>query len=183
MKQFYSSHLKKFDLNFSNCKIIKSVFHFEINFKQALYPLAVIGSSQLVKIGNKITKGRQYEWGIVSVENESHCDFVKLREMLLSTNMINLIDITHTKHYQLFRANRLKEIGFQDATTIDENENEEENPTNNDRSNNRSIMDVYNLKRAEMYEDIQKREFEIKEEFVQKVKDKETELSECEKEV
>ena len=107
--------------------------------------MAVIGSSQLVKIGNKITKGRQYEWGIVSVENESHCDFVKLREMLLSTNMINLIDITHTKHYQLFRANRLKEIGFQDSTTMDENENEDDNPINNDRSNNRSIMDVYNL--------------------------------------
>ena len=39
-------------------------------------------------------------------------------------------------------------------------------------------MDVYNIKRAEMYEDIQRREQEIKEEFVQKVKEKEIEKEE-----
>jgi septin 6/8/11 len=81
---------------------------------KALFPLAIIGSSELVKIGNKVTKGRRYEWGTVSVENELHCDFVKLREMLLSTNLLDLIELTHTKHFQLYRAQRLKQMGFID---------------------------------------------------------------------
>jgi len=120
---------------------------------------------------------------LFSVENEAHCDFVKLREMLLSTNMINLIDITHTKHYQLFRANRLREIGFKDDDEEDLLDSKSSNTSINRYSSSKSIMDVYNIKRAEMYEDIQRREQEIKEEFVQKVKEKESELRECEKEV
>jgi septin family protein len=120
---------------------------------------------------------------LFSVENEAHCDFVKLREMLLSTNMINLIDITHTKHYQLFRANRLREIGFKDDDEEDLLDSKSSNTSINRYSSSKSIMDVYNIKRAEMYEEIQRREQEIKEEFVQKVKEKESELRECEKEV
>jgi len=122
-------------------------------------------------------------FSIYLVENEAHCDFVKLREMLLSTNMINLIDITHTKHYQLFRANRLREIGFKDVDDDDFIDHKSSNTSINRYSSSKSILDVYNIKRAEMYEDIQKREQEIKEEFVQKVKEKESELRECEKDV
>ena len=104
--------------------------------------------------------------------------------MLLSTNMINLIDITHTKHYQLFRANRLREIGFKDDEDDEFIDHKSSNTSiNRYSSGSKSILDVYNIKRAEMYEDIQKREQEIKEEFVQKVKEKESELRECEKDV
>jgi len=97
--------------------------------------------------------------------------------------MINLIDITHTKHYQLFRANRLREIGFKGDDEEDLLDSKSSNTSINRYSSSKSIMDVYNIKRAEMYEDIQRREQEIKEEFVQKVKEKESELRECEKEV
>ena len=31
------------------------------------------------------------------VENENHCDFTKLREMLIRTNMEDLCDSTHAK--------------------------------------------------------------------------------------
>jgi septin family protein len=173
--------------------------------------LAVIGSSDIVKIGNKLTRGRHYEWGTVSVENESHCDFLKLKEMLLSTNMLDLIELTHTKHYQLYRANRLNEIGFRDdddlesdhlssattttttttTTTINGNQSTSSLSTkssNSIQSQNqtvrpKTIQDVYNMKRVDLNEEIQRREIEIKEEFVKKVKEKEHELREAEKEV
>uniref|UniRef100_A0A8D0G0I7 Septin 10 n=1 Tax=Strix occidentalis caurina TaxID=311401 RepID=A0A8D0G0I7_STROC len=77
-------------------------------------PFAVVGSMEEVKIGNKMVRARQYPWGIVQVENENHCDFVKLREMLICTNMEDLREQTHARHYELYRRCRLEEMGFRD---------------------------------------------------------------------
>ena len=49
------------------------------------------------------------------VENENHCDFVKLREMLLRTNMQDLIEKTHEKHYELYRKVKMEQKGFKDG--------------------------------------------------------------------
>ena len=54
-------------------------------------------------------------WGTVLVENENHCDFVKLREMLLRTNMQDLIEQTHNKHYELYRKVKMEQKGFKDG--------------------------------------------------------------------
>ncbi|MBN3285481.1 SEP10 protein, partial [Polyodon spathula] len=78
-------------------------------------PFAVVGSTEEVKIGNKMVKARQYPWGVVQVENESHCDFVKLREMLICVNMEDLREQTHTRHYELYRRCKLEEMGFTDT--------------------------------------------------------------------
>ncbi|KAK2092912.1 Septin-10 [Saguinus oedipus] len=78
-------------------------------------PFAVVGSMDEVKVGNKMVKARQYPWGVVQVENENHCDFVKLREMLISTNMEDLREQTHTRHYELYRRCKLEEMGFTDV--------------------------------------------------------------------
>lgn len=51
----------------------------------------------------------------VTVENENHCDFVKLREMLLRVNMEDLREQTHTRHYELYRRCKLEEMGFKDT--------------------------------------------------------------------
>lgn len=37
------------------------------------------------------------------MENETHCDFVKLREMLIRTNMEDMREKTHNRHYELYR--------------------------------------------------------------------------------
>merc|ERR1739844_775639 len=79
-----------------------------------ILPFAVVGSNDFVKVGNKMVRARQYPWGVVQVENENHCDFTKLREMLIRTNMEDLRDTTHGKHYELYRKDRLKEMGFTD---------------------------------------------------------------------
>ena len=48
----------------------------------------------------------------IAVENESHCDFVKLREMLISTNMEDMREKTHCRHYELYRKKRLEQVCF-----------------------------------------------------------------------
>lgn len=50
-----------------------------------------------------------------AVENEAHCDFVKLREMLIRVNMEDLREQTHTRHYELYRRCKLEEMGFKDT--------------------------------------------------------------------
>lgn len=49
------------------------------------------------------------------MENETHCDFVKLREMLLRVNMEDLREQTHARHYELYRRCKLEEMGFKDT--------------------------------------------------------------------
>lgn len=52
---------------------------------------------------------------LLPVENENHCDFVKLREMLIRVNMEDLREQTHSRHYELYRRCKLEEMGFQDS--------------------------------------------------------------------
>lgn len=44
------------------------------------------------------------------VDNEGHCDFVKLREMLIRTNMEDMREKTHMRHYELYRKKRLEQV-------------------------------------------------------------------------
>lgn len=129
----------------------------------------MVGSTDMVKVGNKQVRARQYPWGVVVIDNESHSDFVKLRESLLRTNMFDLIEKTHYKHYELYRRNRLVEMGFADCSSIN--------------GKTMSISETYEAKHTELKAEIQKREDDIKEAFVAKVKAKEAELKEAEKEV
>lgn len=46
-------------------------------------PFAVVGSSQIIEVKGRKVRGRMYPWGVVEVENPDHCDFIKLRTMLM----------------------------------------------------------------------------------------------------
>ncbi|XP_055100734.1 septin-10-like isoform X8 [Symphalangus syndactylus] len=78
-------------------------------------PFAAVGSMDEVKVGNEMVKAGQYPWGVVQVENENHCGFVKLQEMLICTNTEDLREQTHTRHYELYRRCKLEEMGFTDV--------------------------------------------------------------------
>jgi len=69
-------------------------------------PFAVCGANAVVEVGGRKVRGRQYPWGIVDVENPEHCDFIKLRSMLI-THMQDLQEVTHDVHYENFRSERL----------------------------------------------------------------------------
>ncbi|XP_042551369.1 septin-10 isoform X2 [Dipodomys spectabilis] len=131
-------------------------------------PFAVVGSMDEIKVGNKMVRARQYPWGIVQVENENHCDFVKLREMLICTNMEDLREQTHARHYELYRRCKLEEMGFNDMSP-------ENKPI--------SLQETYEAKRHEFYGERQRKEEEMKQMFVQRVKEKEAILKEAEREL
>jgi septin family protein len=95
----------------------------------------VIGSETVLQTDGVPIRGRQYDWGIAEgnnslrdlltwsynllsfcsftfqVENEKHCDFVHLRELLLIRCLAELVDITHNKHYHDYRASILRRDG------------------------------------------------------------------------
>ena len=79
-------------------------------------PFAVIGSEKDVKTADgRIVKGRQYSWGVAEVENEDHCDFKKLRSILIRTHMLDLIHTTEEQHYEAYRASQMETRKFGEA--------------------------------------------------------------------
>jgi len=76
-----------------------------VQLKEAV-PFGVVGSNQIMEIRGKKLRGRMYPWGVVEVENPQHCDFIKLRSMLV-THMQDLQEVTHEIHYENFRSSRL----------------------------------------------------------------------------
>lgn len=131
-------------------------------------PFAVVGSTEFVKLGSKMIRARQYPWGIVQVEDPSHCDFVKLREMLIRTNMEDMREKTHTRHYELYRQKRLEQMGFTDVDS-------ENKPV--------SFQQTFEAKRSNHLAELQAKEDEVRQMFVVRVKEKESELKESEKEL
>ncbi|XP_044514205.1 septin-10-like [Gracilinanus agilis] len=131
-------------------------------------PFAVVGSTEEVKLGNKMVKARRYPWGIVQVENENHCDFVKLREMLICTNMEDLREQTHIRHYENYRRCKLEETGFKEVCP-------EKKPL--------SVLESQEIKRYDSFCELQRKEEEMKQLFVKRVKEKEAILKEAEREL
>jgi len=69
-------------------------------------PFAVCGANTLIEVKGRKVRGRQYPWGVVEVENPEHCDFIKLRTMLI-THMQDLQEVTQDVHYENYRSERL----------------------------------------------------------------------------
>ena len=81
----------------------------------AAMPFSVIGSEKDVKTADGVVKGRQYAWGIAEVENDDHCDFKKLRAILIRTHMLDLIHTTEEIHYETYRAQQMETRTFGEA--------------------------------------------------------------------
>jgi hypothetical protein len=132
-------------------------------------PFAVVGSDKIVTTpdGRKV-RGRVYPWGIVEVDNEEHCDFVKLRQMLIRTYMEELREYTNDVLYENWRTERLLSRGVvQDPTVF-----KEVNPA------------VRNHEERVMHEaKLAKMEVEMKMVFQQKVAEKEAKLKQSEEEL
>lgn len=79
----------------------------------AALPFAVIGSTQdVVTFDGRKVKGREYAWGIAEVENDAHCDFKKLRSLLIRTHMLDLITTTEEFHYENYRQTQMETRKF-----------------------------------------------------------------------
>uniref|UniRef100_A0A914VB35 Septin n=1 Tax=Plectus sambesii TaxID=2011161 RepID=A0A914VB35_9BILA len=124
-----------------------------------IIPYAVVGSTDFVKKDNgKMVRARRYPWGMVEVENEDHCDFVKLREALLRVNVDALRERTHTVLYETYRRERLQEMGVKDGDT------------------GPRMQEAFAQLSRTTNDELARREQQIKDEFVARVTKKESEL-------
>jgi len=79
----------------------------------AAMPFSIIGSTRDVRTPDgRIVKGREYPWGVAEVENEDHCDFKKLRSLLIRTHMLDLITTTEETHYENYRQTQMETRKF-----------------------------------------------------------------------
>ncbi|KAG6332079.1 hypothetical protein ID866_7007, partial [Astraeus odoratus] len=132
-------------------------------------PFAVVGSDRLVETDDgREVRGRAYPWGVIEVDNEDHCDFVKLRQMLVRTYMEELREYTNDVLYENWRTEKLLSMGVaQDSSVF-----REINPSA--KIQEERIM--HEAKLAKM-------EAEMKMVFQQKVQEKESKLKQSEEEL
>ncbi|KAI9268765.1 Septin-domain-containing protein [Sporodiniella umbellata] len=82
-------------------------------------PFAVVGSDKEFDIeGGHRVRGRKYPWGVIEVDNEEHCDFVKLRQMLIRTHMEELKEFTNDVLYENYRTEKLQAMGIQQDPSV-----------------------------------------------------------------
>ncbi|KAL2189665.1 Septin-domain-containing protein [Thermothelomyces heterothallicus CBS 203.75] len=132
-------------------------------------PFAVVGANTEVTTadGRKV-RGRSYPWGVIEVDNEEHCDFVKLRQMLIRTHMEELKEHTNNILYENYRTDKLLAMGVsQDPSVF-----KEVNPA------------VKQEEERHLHEQkLAKMEAEMKMVFQQKVSEKEAKLKQSEEEL
>ena len=132
-------------------------------------PFAVVGANTevLTPEGRKV-RGRRYPWGVIEVDNEEHCDFVKLRQMLIRTHMEELKEHTNNFLYENYRSDKLTQMGVaQDPSVF-----KEVNPAVKQEE-----------ERALHEQKLSKMEAEMKMVFQQKVSEKESKLKQSEDEL
>ncbi|KAI9359747.1 Septin-domain-containing protein [Pilaira anomala] len=82
-------------------------------------PFAVVGSDKEFEVqGGRRMRGRMYPWGLIEVDNEDHCDFVKLRQMLIRTHMEELKEYTNDVLYENYRTEKLTAMGIQQDPSV-----------------------------------------------------------------
>ena len=86
---------------------------------QSKVPFAVVGSESFVRCPDgRQVRGRAYPWGVIEVDNESHCDFVKLRQMLVRTHMEELREHTNDTLYENYRTEKLRAMGVSQDESV-----------------------------------------------------------------
>lgn len=132
-------------------------------------PFAVVGATnEITTADGRKVRGRRYPWGVIEVDNEEHCDFVKLRQMLIRTHMEELKEHTNNILYENYRTDKLIGMGVsQDPSVF-----KEVNPAVK-QEEERSLHE----------QKLAKMEAEMKMVFQQKVAEKESKLKQSEEEL
>ena len=74
---------------------------------RGLMPFAIVGSEEVVEIGGRKVRARQYPWGVVEIDNPRHSDFLAIRSALLHSHLADLKEITHDFLYENYRTEKL----------------------------------------------------------------------------
>ncbi|KAI1305154.1 hypothetical protein EDD11_005015 [Mortierella claussenii] len=155
------------DLEAHQIKTFPSSYPDEVDGAEELLrhiPFSVVGSDSFAIVGNRKVRARSYRWGVVEVENTEHSDFIYLRELLLATCLHDLVESTHGIHYHSHRANALRPQG-RPASILE-------------------CDDSYELQvegtRLQTRQEMERKEEEIRQTFIEKVQEKENALRERE---
>ncbi|KAJ3036917.1 cell division control protein [Rhizophlyctis rosea] len=79
----------------------------QVQYIRDMIPFAVVGSERNIVIDGKAVRGRRTRWGMVNVEDETHCEFTHLRNFLTRTHLQDMIETTGMIHYEAFRTKQL----------------------------------------------------------------------------
>ncbi|KAH8299315.1 hypothetical protein KR044_000367 [Drosophila immigrans] len=131
-------------------------------------PFAVVGANTIIEIDGKKVRGRRYPWGLVEVENLTHCDFIALRNMVIRTHLQDLKDVTNNVHYENYRCRKLSELGLVDGKA---------------RLSNKNPLTQMEEEKREHEQKMKKMEAEMEQVFDMKVKEKMQKLKDSELEM
>ncbi|KAJ9089706.1 Septin-6 [Entomophthora muscae] len=130
-------------------------------------PFAVMGSQTKINVDGKTVRGRKYRWGVVEVDNPEHCDFSLLQEMLMKTCLHDITDSTHSIHYAHYRSKKLRASGRPESILECDDQ----------------FVDRLENRKVEFSEDMQRKEEEMRQKFIQQVREKEAILREREEQL
>ncbi|ALC39625.1 pnut [Drosophila busckii] len=131
-------------------------------------PFAVVGANTIIELDGKKVRGRRYPWGLVEIENLTHCDFIALRNMVIRTHLQNLKDVTNNVHYENYRCRKLSELGLVDSKA---------------RLSNKNPLTQMEESKREHEQKMKKMEAEMEQIFDMKVKEKIQKLKDSELEM
>uniref|UniRef100_A0A8C6Y875 Septin 10 n=1 Tax=Naja naja TaxID=35670 RepID=A0A8C6Y875_NAJNA len=125
-------------------------------------PFAVVGSTEELKIGNKVVKARQYPWGIV--QGKQDINFVKLRNRMNLFRGTLVFFVEHNSENFKHCCLSLNEECYLHFMAL-------------------SLQETYEAKRHEFLGELEQKQEEMRQMFVQRVKEKEALLKEAEREL
>lgn len=129
-------------------------------------PFAVVGSNYVIESGGERKRGRKYPWGLVEIENMDHCDFLALRNLLIRSYMLDLLDTTNNVHYENYRCRKLTGIGPENKKAT--------------RDGNKNPLAQMEEEKKEHEAKMKKMETEMEQVFEMKVNEKVNKLKESE---
>uniref|UniRef100_A0A8C7DKB7 Septin n=1 Tax=Oncorhynchus kisutch TaxID=8019 RepID=A0A8C7DKB7_ONCKI len=158
--------MKKLD---SKVNIIPIIAKADTISKSELHKFKIKIMSELVSNGVQIHQFPTEDEAVTEINSSMNVSLTPaVLEMLLRVNMEDLREQTHARHYELYRRCKLEEMGFTDT-----------DPDNKPFS----LQETYEAKRKEFLGDLQHNEDDMRQMFVNKVKETEAELKVKEREL
>lgn len=81
-------------------------------------PYSVIGGDAVIYSETGTTIGRQYPWGFAEVNNEEHCDYITLHDVLLKHCIDDFIEHTNTVLYENYRTDHLTSLDLNSSIDL-----------------------------------------------------------------
>ncbi|GME90853.1 unnamed protein product [Ambrosiozyma monospora] len=82
-------------------------------------PFAIVGSTNQTQTQDgRVVRGRAYPWGVIEVDNEEHCDFIKLRQLVIRNFLEELKENTSNVLYENYRTQKLIKMGIKQDDTV-----------------------------------------------------------------